>query len=187
MRLTSLIQLSDVDFHMLHISNHGLFGRLLQAAVAAGDTGWEAETETDSDDMSASETGTEDADEDDDEAAPGDRGEELPSGSGLRGASGAAATSSCGGPPRGGPPESFMDAYASVLEQQLQGTRMAESFVEAPAAPANPPAGRNRGGEVGGRGAPDDGLKPVDLDMNLVKSLLKSVAAQQVMMPRWFR
>ena len=133
--------------------------------------GWEAETETDSDD---------DSEEDQDEDAASALG--LPP-----------LTSAAFGTGRFNKPSNFMDAYSSILEEQLQGTRMAESFVDGP--PKQQPQTTGSGGaqsssSQGMNRAPasqefdasgrSDGLQPVDLDMNLVKSLLKSVAAQQV-------
>lgn len=79
--------------------------------------------------------------------------------------------------------EGFDGMYMHVLEQQLRGTRMAETFERA----AQPGAAAEHGKrdaagnekevpeDAGGGG---DKLTPVDLDMNLVKNLLRSAAAQ---------
>lgn len=98
----------------------------------------------------------------------------------------------------------FMQAYAAAMNQQLAATRMADSFELAPAA-ASDAAGAGAGGSGGhmGRsaaagghaadarrqeeGGEEDGeqeaaaaaLRPVDLDVNLVKSLLASYGEQQ--------
>ncbi len=69
--------------------------------------------------------------------------------------------------------EGFFNAYSAALEEQLAGTRMAESFECA--------AATNEGEPVDDddqQGEPTK-LRPVNLDMNLVKSLLRSVAAQE--------
>ena len=137
------------------------------AAAAAAFTGpphdphasWEVDTATDSDDDMSQGEG-EDEEEEEDGLSLGAEGH-----------------------PRQGT-SGFFEAYSSALEEQLRDTRMAESFDRrtdpaAPSAPANK-ADSSSGGPEGASGVAAGGvLQPVDLDMNLVKSLLRSVAAQQ--------
>jgi hypothetical protein len=64
----------------------------------------------------------------------------------------------------------FGAAYSAALDQQLRGTAMATDFARAPAATAASDA------------APDDedeAMRPVDVDLNLVQSLLASYTAQE--------
>jgi hypothetical protein len=73
----------------------------------------------------------------------------------------------------------FMSAYSAALEAQLAGTKMVESFQRVGGGAARAPAAAEgpEGGELGDRGAPE-GLAPVDVDMNLVNSLLASYGEQ---------
>ncbi|KAF5832013.1 SGT1 protein-domain-containing protein [Dunaliella salina] len=98
----------------------------------------------------------------------------------------------------------FMEAYAAELEAQLRGTTLDASF-ERGAAPAqagpsldsrsrsDKPAGagaepglastaasvQQRAGIRGEGSGEDEALQPVDLDLNLVRNLVRSVASQQ--------
>jgi hypothetical protein len=90
-----------------------------------------------------------------------------------------------------------MEAYGQAMDVQLAGTRMVDSFERAPTAAG--PAGAQQqpqqggaaaaaaaeGGEGAGEPAAEDAaatssaaLRPVDIDMNLVKSLLASYGEQ---------
>ena len=91
----------------------------------------------------------------------------------------------------------FMEAYGQAMDVQLAGTRMVDSFERAPA--ADGPAGGQQqqqgraaaaaaaaaaeGGDGAGEAAAEHAtataaLRPVDIDMNLVKSLLASYGEQ---------
>ena len=69
----------------------------------------------------------------------------------------------------------FFDVYSGALEDQLRDTRMAESFDRMLAGSSSKGGDSKHAADGGTNGA----LEPVDLDMNLVRSLLKSVSAQQ--------
>eukprot|EP00983_Pelagomonas_calceolata_P114939 1160142-Pelagomonas_calceolata.AAC.4 len=95
-----------------------------------------------------------------------------------------------------------MEAYEAELEAQLRGTTLDASF-ERGAAPAqagsntlnsaskrNKPAGagtepgsaaagQQGAGTSGGGVGEEEALQPVDLDLNLVRNLVRSVASQQ--------
>eukprot|EP00887_Chlorella_sp_A99_P006906 scaffold2.g6906.t1 len=103
--------------------------------------------------------------------------------------------------------EAFMEAYSKALDRQLAGTHMAESFERAPrgatqrpaaqqTAARQPPAGaaaaggeqaaQEQAGEEQGAPAGDgekgeegEEMQPVDVDVNLVSSLLASYSGQQ--------
>lgn len=117
---------------------------------------WEAETATDSDDDAESEHQEDDEEEKEEE-------EDALTHPGISG------------------PESrrgFFGMYSRAMEEQLGGTSMAESFDRGePVAAAATAAGGD--GQRDGHAGDGELLRPVDLDMNLVKSLLRSVAAQQ--------
>eukprot|EP00955_Chlamydomonas_euryale_P038629 351140-Chlamydomonas_euryale.AAC.49 len=68
--------------------------------------------------------------------------------------------------------DGFDDMYSHVLEEQLLDTKMAETFerVQGKQGCGSPPAVVDQ--------AHNDARRPVDLDMNLVKNLLRSAAAQ---------
>lgn len=84
----------------------------------------------------------------------------------------------------------FMAAYGAALDAQLAGTAMAESFERAPVpagAPSAPAAGAGQqqgtagggeGGDVEGEEGAGAALRPVDVDLNLVSSLLASYGEQ---------
>lgn len=85
----------------------------------------------------------------------------------------------------------FDEAYGAVLAEQLAGTRVGATFMQTP--DPNPARGSTAGGAAGPGAAPgahggargDPGvpgmgdLQPVDVDVNLVQSLLASYAGQQ--------
>ena len=88
-----------------------------------------------------------------------------------------------------------MEAYGQAMDVQLAGTRMVDSFERAPAAagsaggqqqqdgPAAAAAaaaaeGGDGAGEAAAGAAATAALRPVDIDMNLVKSLLASYGEQ---------
>ena len=80
--------------------------------------------------------------------------------------------------PGGAGPEGrsgFFGMYSMAMEEQLGGTRMAESFDRGETVTTAARGDAQPGGHAGD----NEPLRPVDLDMNLVKSLLRSVAAQQ--------
>lgn len=89
----------------------------------------------------------------------------------------------------------FMEAYGQAMDAQLAGTRMVESFERAPT-PAGPAAAAGQQQQAGGGAASPQGqgeteeqqqqeeeapaaLRPVDIDVNLVSSLLASYGEQQ--------
>lgn len=81
--------------------------------------------------------------------------------------------------------DEFMDAYGQAMDVQLAGTRMAESFERAPEpAGADGADGQQQpGGAEPAAGGKEEGpavaaLRPVDIDVNLVKSLLASYGEQ---------
>ena len=67
----------------------------------------------------------------------------------------------------------MMEAYMAHLDRELRGTTLDASFERAPAATAA--AAASAGASMEGEGAE---LPPVDLDLNLVRHLLESVASQ---------
>lgn len=79
--------------------------------------------------------------------------------------------------------DEFLVAYGAAMDSQLAATRMAESFERAP-----PEAGGGGGGgsgdepgvaqAEGGEAAGSAALRPVDVDLNLVNSLLASYGEQ---------
>ena len=81
----------------------------------------------------------------------------------------------------------FNEAYGAALAEQLAGTRVGATFMQA--ADSNPAASSSAGGAAAAPGTqrrvsqqpPGDGgdLQPVDIDVNLVQSLLASYAGQQ--------
>lgn len=82
-----------------------------------------------------------------------------------------------------------MAAYGAALDAQLAGTAMADSFERAPApdgAQAQAQGQQRPPGEAGGKGGegsegeegPTAALRPVDVDVNLVSSLLASYGEQ---------
>lgn len=92
----------------------------------------------------------------------------------------------------------FMDAYGKALNAQLASTRMAESFERAPPGAGDQPQQQQAGGPAGGQqqgaasgGADGDAdvaaeaaaeaaaMRPIDVDLNLVNSLLASYGEQQ--------
>lgn len=88
----------------------------------------------------------------------------------------------------------FAEAYVAAMEAELRGTKMMESFERATAGPSPATAGATAPAD---RGIPDAAaadqempeavagaegeqeLLPVDVDMNLVKSLIQSYTSQQ--------
>ena len=66
----------------------------------------------------------------------------------------------------------FRAAYAAALDEQLRGTAMASDFARTPA-PGPAPA------TAAGAGDEDEAMRPVDVDLNLVQSLLASYTAQE--------
>ena len=133
-------------------------GRQQREARAGRDEEWEAWTATDSDDDSNSKgsdalsLGGNDVDDDDG----------LPS----RG--------------QGSVGHGFYDVYTEELEAQLAGTHMESSFERSAGAASVSAVTGSKGGKDGEKeGSSAVPLRPIDLDMNLVKNLLKSVAAQQ--------
>jgi hypothetical protein len=79
---------------------------------------------------------------------------------------------SAGTPPRGRG-RGFDAAYADTLAQQLRGTAMADDFARAPAPGAQTEA------QAGTEAGEEDASRPVDVDLNLVQSLLASYGAQE--------
>eukprot|EP00873_Tetraselmis_striata_P029258 jgi/Tetstr1/449522/TSEL_036610.t1 len=74
----------------------------------------------------------------------------------------------------------FMHAYGEEMEQQLRGTTLAATFAQDAAAPAEDAASSSKpavDGEAEAAGA--EGLKPVNLDTNLISNLLESYASQE--------
>jgi hypothetical protein len=138
-------------------------GRQLHDARAGRVEEWEARTATDSDDDSNSDDSDalslegNDPDDDDVDGLPSD----------FKGSFG----------------HGFYDVYSEELEAQLAGTHMESSFERSAgtaSASAVPGSRNGKGGKDGEKkGAAAAPLRPIDLDMNLVKNLLKSVAAQQ--------
>lgn len=59
-----------------------------------------------------------------------------------------------------------MNQYADVLEEELQGTAMEKSFAA-------------RGQQQEGGKVEEEEATPLDVDMNLVRSLLESYSSQQ--------
>jgi len=121
-----------------------------QSHPCRGETSFEVDTETDSDDEPSCEA----EEEDEDALSLGD--DERPPSTGKGG---------------------FFGAYSTALEDQLRDTRMAESFDRIPG--ASDTSSQRRGGTLASDEECGIHLQPVDLDMNLVRSLLKSVSAQQ--------
>mmetsp|Transcript_46976 Transcript_46976/g.117583 ORF Transcript_46976/g.117583 Transcript_46976/m.117583 type:complete len:93 (+) Transcript_46976:1-279(+) len=73
-----------------------------------------------------------------------------------------------------------MHAYGEEMEQQLRGTTLAATFAQDAAAPAEDAASSSKpavDGEAEAAGA--EGLKPVNLDTNLISNLLESYASQE--------
>lgn len=68
--------------------------------------------------------------------------------------------------------EGFMNAYTEVLNEELRGTTLKKSFVR-----ANDE--KNEGVSKGEEDEMDEDFTPVDVDVNLVKSLLDSFSSQQ--------
>ena len=66
----------------------------------------------------------------------------------------------------------FRAVYDAALDEQLRGTAMASDFARAPAPAAVPAAAAGAGDE-------DETMRPVDVDLNLVQSLLASYTAQE--------
>lgn len=87
----------------------------------------------------------------------------------------------------------FMTEYDRALQHELRGTKIAESFERVPGASAEQPS--EEGGDnsqaddtteeqgIGGdmNGSDDEGMRPVDVDLNLISSLLESFSSQQGM------
>ena len=70
--------------------------------------------------------------------------------------------------------DEFMAEYDQAMNDQLRGTRMADTFDKLGGAGSQRNDGKDRqGGE--------EQMRPVDVDLNLVSSLLESVASQQGM------
>ncbi|XP_031109244.1 protein ecdysoneless homolog [Ipomoea triloba] len=72
----------------------------------------------------------------------------------------------------GGDP--FMQSYAHVLNEELKGTSLSKSFARADEQPPKKDEGTSAGAE-----GMEEELAPVDVDFNLVKSLLDSFSSQQ--------
>ena len=75
--------------------------------------------------------------------------------------------------------DEFMAEYDRAMSEQLRGTRMAETFDKLGADTSSTQRTRVVGGQTGQGG--DETIRPVDIDLNLVSSLLESVASQQGM------
>ena len=75
--------------------------------------------------------------------------------------------------------DEFMAEYDRAMSEQLRGTHMAETFDKLG---GDAPSAQQTGG-VGEQVMPadDEAIRPVDVDLNLVSSLLESVASQQGM------
>ncbi len=101
-------------------------------------------------------------DSDDDEAQPG------PPGAGA------------GGSETEGDDGDFLEAYDLALRAELAGTDMAHSFERPPgAAGAATAAAAGAAAGPGGGEQEEEEMLPVDVDLNLVKSLVESFGAQQ--------
>ncbi len=70
--------------------------------------------------------------------------------------------------------DEFMAEYDRAMNEQLRGTRMAETFDKLGG------DGTHRAASKGRQGA-EEHMRPVDVDLNLVSSLMESVASQQGM------
>ncbi|GIL58795.1 hypothetical protein Vafri_13788 [Volvox africanus] len=85
----------------------------------------------------------------------------------------------------GGDADGFMTNYDSAMQAELVGTTLAQSFdvgfgTTGKGAGSSGSGGGGLGGPgITGAGPPTAGLEPVDLDMNLVRNLLRSYTAQQ--------
>jgi hypothetical protein len=89
-----------------------------------------------------------------------------------------ASDASGGGARRSG----FNAAYAATLEAQLRGTAMADDFARAPAPPAAAAAAPSSAAAAAmdaDAEEEDETSRPVDVDLNLVQSLLASYTAQE--------
>ena len=87
----------------------------------------------------------------------------------------------------------FMTEYDRALQHELRGTRLAESFERVPGASAEQPTkdggedrqarstAEERDSDGEGEEGEGDGMRPVDVDLNLISSLLESFASQQGM------
>jgi len=75
-----------------------------------------------------------------------------------------------------GPSNTFMDAYSDALKDELKKTSLTKSFVRAED-PSS--AGDKNKAQSDVKGTEDEDLKPVDIDVNLVQSLLDSFSSQQ--------
>lgn len=73
-----------------------------------------------------------------------------------------------------------MDLYASELESQLRGTTLDVSFEKGSSAhKRDSTAAGASGSSTNAEGQSTEALEPVNLDLNLVNSLMQSVASQQ--------
>jgi hypothetical protein len=78
----------------------------------------------------------------------------------------------------GGDDDEFMQAYSQALEQQLGSTHLAATFTQQQQGPGAPTAHAPSSTSSKATAQQQQQLAPVDLDMNLVRSLMDSVAAQ---------
>ncbi len=78
-----------------------------------------------------------------------------------------------------GEDEDGMDAYMAQLEQELRGTTLDKTFERQPPVVVGG-AGPKKGGGASNQGneEEEEDLRPVDMDLNLVRNLLESMAAQ---------
>ena len=139
--------------------------------------GWEVRTATDSDDD------REGRSEEEDGLSLGDGSDDDEDGDGEDGS-----FDGEDGDEEGG--YGFSAMYAEALEAQLRGTTLGQTYEEDQEGPgAQGPgigsgapgrAGRSAAGAAEGEGGPGEGgLQPINLDVNLVKNLMKSVGFQE--------
>lgn len=74
------------------------------------------------------------------------------------------------------PSNTFMDAYSDALKDELKKTSLTKSFVRAEDLSS---AGDKNKAQSDVKGTEDEDLRPVDIDVNLVQSLLDSFSSQQ--------
>lgn len=75
-----------------------------------------------------------------------------------------------------GPSNTFMEAYSDALKDELKKTSLTKSFVRAED-PSS--AGDKNKAQSDVKGTENEDLRPVDIDVNLVQSLLDSFSSQQ--------
>ncbi|KXZ46863.1 hypothetical protein GPECTOR_40g597 [Gonium pectorale] len=78
---------------------------------------------------------------------------------------------------RGG--DGFLQLYDAAMQAELAGTTLTRTFESVPAALEQAAASASGKGESREATGDDGSLQPVDLDMNLVRNLLRSYTAQQ--------